>query len=96
MAAVSERVERQLEEIFEDRMRTDRVERKMYSFDIGAMPSLISPFVAAGVAGAVLFLVHQIPINQANRPGTGPGQEISGDRSQSPHADDDHRAGRGG
>ncbi|MDZ4064711.1 MAG: FAD-binding oxidoreductase, partial [Coriobacteriia bacterium] len=54
MAAVSERIEHQLREIFGDRVRTDRVERKMYSFDIGAMPSLVKPFVPAGVAGAVV------------------------------------------
>ena len=59
MAAVSERVSQQLEEIFGDRMRTDRVERKMYSFDIGAMPSLVGPFVATGIAGAVLLLQHR-------------------------------------
>ncbi|MDP2180951.1 MAG: FAD-binding and (Fe-S)-binding domain-containing protein [Actinomycetota bacterium] len=54
MAAVSERIEHQLREIFGDRVRTDLVERKMYSFDIGAMPSLVKPFVPAGVAGAVV------------------------------------------
>jgi Fe-S oxidoreductase/FAD/FMN-containing dehydrogenase len=54
MAAVNERVGQQLEDIFGDRVRTDRTERKMYSFDIGAMPKLISPFVATGVAGAVV------------------------------------------
>jgi Fe-S oxidoreductase/FAD/FMN-containing dehydrogenase len=54
MAAVNEKVRQRLEDIFGDRMRTDRVERKMYSFDIGAMPKLVSPFVATGVAGAVV------------------------------------------
>ncbi len=54
MAAVSERIEGQLKEIFGDRVRTDRVERKMYSFDIGAMPKLVKPFVPAGIAGAVV------------------------------------------
>lgn len=54
MAAVSERIESQLKEIFGDRVRTDRVERKMYSFDIGAMPKLVKPFVPAGLAGAVV------------------------------------------
>jgi len=54
MAAVTERVERELRDIFGERMRTDRVERKMYSFDIGAMPKLVKPFVPAGVAGAVV------------------------------------------
>ncbi|PKQ15216.1 MAG: Fe-S oxidoreductase [Actinobacteria bacterium HGW-Actinobacteria-7] len=55
MAAVSEAFERKLIEICgEDRVSTNRVERKMYSFDIGAMPALIKPFVPAGVAGAVV------------------------------------------
>lgn len=38
----------------EDRVRTDRTQRKMYSFDIGAMPALVNPFVPAGTAGAVV------------------------------------------
>ncbi len=54
MAAVNERIENQLKDIFDDRVRTDRVERKMYSFDIGAMPKLVKPFVPAGTAGAVV------------------------------------------
>ncbi len=55
MAAVSERVEQSLVDICgEDRVRTTRVERKMYSFDIGAMPKLVKPFVPAGLAGAVV------------------------------------------
>ena len=54
MAAVSERVASALEEICgENRVRTDRRERSMYSFDIGAMPFLVKPFVGAGQAGAV-------------------------------------------
>ncbi|MGV8082924.1 MAG: FAD-binding and (Fe-S)-binding domain-containing protein [Coriobacteriia bacterium] len=55
MAAVSERVEKDLTSIFgEGRVRTDLRERSMYSFDIGAMPRLVKPFVPAGVAGAVV------------------------------------------
>ena len=54
MAAVNERIEGELKRIFGDRVRTDRVERKMYSFDIGAMPKLVKPFVPAGIAGAVV------------------------------------------
>src|SRR5450759_1427174 len=54
MAVVSERVEVALQEIFGDRVRTDRVERKMYSADIGVMPRLVKPFVPAGLAGAVV------------------------------------------
>lgn len=44
----------ELELIFGDRVRTDRVERKMYSFDIGAMPSLVKPIIPGGLAGAVV------------------------------------------
>jgi len=55
MAVVREDVVTSLREICgEDRVKTDRVERKMYSFDIGAMPSLVKPFVPAGTAGAVV------------------------------------------
>ncbi|MBN2248199.1 MAG: FAD-binding oxidoreductase [Coriobacteriia bacterium] len=59
MGAVSERVESQLRDIFGDRMRTDRVERKLYSSDIGAMPRLIKPLVPTGVAGAVVRPVSE-------------------------------------
>lgn len=59
MAAVSERVESQLREVFGDRMRTDRVERKLYSSDIGAMPRLIKPLVPTGTAGAVVRPVSE-------------------------------------
>jgi FAD/FMN-containing dehydrogenase len=55
MAVVNQRVASALEEICgEDRVRTDYRERSMYSFDIGAMPSLVKPFVGAGLAGAVV------------------------------------------
>ena len=55
MSAVSESIEQSLKQICgDDRVRTDRRERKMYSFDIGAMPSLVKPFVPSGIAGAVV------------------------------------------
>jgi len=55
MVAVSQSLEQALKDICgDDRVRTDRVERRMYSFDIGAMPRLVKPFVPAGVAGAVV------------------------------------------
>jgi len=55
MAVVSQDIKRSLTDICgEDRVRTDRVERKMYSLDIGAMPSLVKPFVPAGIPGAVV------------------------------------------
>jgi len=55
MARVTARVEESLRDICgEDAVRTTRVERKMYSSDIGAMPALVKPFVPAGIAGAVV------------------------------------------
>ena len=54
MGGVGKQARAGLEDIFGERVRFDRVERKMYSFDIGALPALIKPFVAAGVAGAVV------------------------------------------
>ena len=55
MTTTSERLGASLSEICgSDRVRTDRVQRKMYSFDIGAMPKLVKPFVPAGVAAAVV------------------------------------------
>ena len=55
MAAVRTSVEAGLKRIVgEDRVRTDDRERAMYSFDIGAMPGLVKPFVGAGTAGAVV------------------------------------------
>lgn len=55
MSALGERVVESLETVFgADRVRTDQRERKMYSFDIGAMPSLVKPFIPAGIAGAVV------------------------------------------
>jgi len=55
MPGVTDRVEEALREICgSERVRTDLRERKMYSFDIGAMPRLVKPFVPAGIAGAVV------------------------------------------
>lgn len=54
MPVISERLEADLAAIFAERMRTDRVERKLYSADIGDMPRLVKPFVPAGIAGAVV------------------------------------------
>lgn len=55
MAAVSEKIEKVLTSIVgEKRVRTDLRERSMYSFDIGAMPRLVKPFVPSGLAGAVV------------------------------------------
>ncbi|MCE5190605.1 MAG: FAD-binding oxidoreductase [Actinomycetia bacterium] len=54
MSAVSQHVEESLRAIVGDRIRTDRVERKLYSADIGDMPKLVKPLVPSGVAGAVV------------------------------------------
>ena len=55
MPAIDQRITRSVTQIVgEDRIRADRTERKMYSFDIGAMPALVKPFVPAGIAGAVV------------------------------------------
>jgi len=61
MAVLSERIRTGLTAIFGDRIRTDRVERRMYSADIGDMPRLVKPFVPAGLAGAVVR-----PIDEAH------------------------------
>ncbi|MDO8963078.1 MAG: FAD-binding and (Fe-S)-binding domain-containing protein [Coriobacteriia bacterium] len=53
--AVSERIETTLSEIVGvKRVSTDRVERKLYSADIGVMPVLVAPFLPNGLAGAVV------------------------------------------
>ncbi|MCL6573705.1 MAG: FAD-binding oxidoreductase [Bacillus sp. (in: Bacteria)] len=54
MSAVSAQLEQKLKDIFKDRVRTDRIERKMYSYDIGALPSLIKPFLPVGLPGGVV------------------------------------------
>ncbi|MGJ7922346.1 FAD-binding and (Fe-S)-binding domain-containing protein [Neobacillus sp. LXY-4] len=54
MVALSERVEQKLVDIFQDNVRTDRVERKMYSFDVGALPGLVKPFLPVGIPGGVV------------------------------------------
>lgn len=55
MSVVSARVAESLEAVCGvGRVRTDQRERKMYSFDIGAMPSLVKPFMPTGIAGAVV------------------------------------------
>ncbi len=55
MSRVNEYAQQSLAQVVGgDRIKTDRVECKMYSSDIGALPVLIAPFVPAGVAGAVV------------------------------------------
>ena len=54
MATLNARAEAGLRDIVGYRIRTDRVERRLYSADIGEMPRLVKPFVPAGLAGAVV------------------------------------------
>ncbi len=55
MAMVTDSLRDELERIVGDgRVSTHRVERKLYSSDIGALPRLVAPFVPVGIAGAVV------------------------------------------
>lgn len=54
MVAVSEYQKQKLKDIFKERVRTDHVERIMYSYDVGALPSLVKPFLPVGIPGAVV------------------------------------------
>lgn len=54
MAGLDQRAESGLRGIVGDRIKTDRVERRLYSADIGEMPKLVKPFVPSGIAGAVV------------------------------------------
>jgi Fe-S oxidoreductase/FAD/FMN-containing dehydrogenase len=54
MAAVGVQLEQKLKDIFNDRVRTDRIERKMYSYDVGALPGLVKPFLPVGLPGGVV------------------------------------------
>lgn len=54
MPVLDERDLQGLQRIVGDRIRADRVERRLYSADIGEMPKLVAPFVPAGTAGAVV------------------------------------------
>ncbi|KUO71243.1 MAG: Fe-S oxidoreductase [Desulfosporosinus sp. BRH_c37] len=67
MSVVNEKVISLLEKIFGDRIRGDLIERKMYSYDVGALPSLIKPFVPAGIAGAVVRPLEETELVQLVR-----------------------------
>jgi len=45
---------KELSDHFGERVRHDRLERKLYSHDVGEMPRLMRPLVDAGMAGAVV------------------------------------------
>jgi Fe-S oxidoreductase/FAD/FMN-containing dehydrogenase len=64
MSVVSEKMVSRLREIFGDRMKMDRIERKLYSYDVGALPFLIKPFVPVGIAGAVVRPINEEQIVQ--------------------------------
>ncbi len=51
-----------LTETFGDRMTTRRVERKLYSHDIGEMPSLIKPLIGTPLADAVVQPVSEAEV----------------------------------
>ncbi|MCE5202707.1 MAG: FAD-binding oxidoreductase [Actinomycetia bacterium] len=59
MAGSTARVEASLMQVFGDRMRTDRVERKLYSRDVGSLPKLVQPLMPTGVAGTVVRPVSE-------------------------------------
>ncbi len=67
MAAVGEQLEQKLKDIFKDRVRTDRIERKMYSYDVGALPSLVKPFLPVGLPGGVVRPENDEQIGQLVR-----------------------------
>lgn len=54
MSSMDTHVIESLVKLFGDRVRTDRVERKLYSADIGSLPKLVKPLMPTGVAGAVV------------------------------------------
>lgn len=64
MSIVNEKITSRLQEIFGDRMKVDQIERKLYSYDVGALPSLIKPFVPAGIAGAVVRPMEETELVQ--------------------------------
>ncbi len=47
-------IQERLTSIFGDDVRFDRVERKLYSHDVGSTPKLFRPFLPGGLAGAVV------------------------------------------
>lgn len=60
----------------EEGLRSDRRECKAYSCDIGVMPSLVSPFVKAGVPGAVVRPVDENQLTRIMRATRAAGVEV--------------------
>lgn len=54
MVAIAERLEQRLSTIFGDGVRTDHLECIMYSYDVGALPGLVKPFLPVGIPRAVV------------------------------------------
>lgn len=54
MSGMTKELEQALRELFGPRMSVDRVERKLYSGDIGSLPKLVKPLMPTGVPGAVV------------------------------------------
>lgn len=67
MVAVDIQLDQKLKDIFHDRVRTDRIERKMYSYDVGALPSLVKPFLPVGLPGGVVRPENEEQIKQLVR-----------------------------
>lgn len=61
---ISQNVMLKLNQIFPDRVKFDKLERKLYSYDVGALPYLIKPFVPVGLAGAVVRPISEEEIVQ--------------------------------
>ena len=64
-----------LERQFGDRMTTRRVERKLYSHDIGEMPSLVKPLIGNPLADAVVQPTSEeeiVALGEVGGAGTGP------------------------
>ena len=63
-----------LEKIFGEDVTFDRVERKLYSHDVGSVPRLVQPFMPGGLAGAVVrprdeaSLVQLVDLATRDRP----------------------------
>ncbi len=76
MSAVGESARQGLKGLFGDRVRFGRVERKLYSSDIGSLPRLVKPFVQAGIAGAVVRPVCEDEVRDLVRLARGEGLRL--------------------
>ena len=54
MGRLSSAQEKWLRERFDDRFSTDLMERKIYSHDVGVMPSLVKPLIGKAVADGIV------------------------------------------